>query len=107
MTHHHAISGGYHRNTGALHRVIAGYTDTPAAARAEIVASGATYLVACPGAIEMDIYREEAPNGLWARLDRGERFAWLTPVPITGSPVLAWRVNNSSRTPLSGTPVRP
>ncbi|MGW8278425.1 hypothetical protein ACWGK7_02890 [Sphingomonas aurantiaca] len=107
MTHHHAIAGGYHRNTDALHRVIAGFTDSPDAAHANIVASGATYLVACPGAIEMDIYRDEAPDGLWARLDRGERFAWLTPVPITGSPVLAWHVNNSSRTPLSGAPVRP
>lgn len=107
MTHHRAIAGGYHRNTRALHRVIAGFTDAPDAARADIIASDATYLVACPGAIEMDIYRDAAPNGLWARLDRGERFAWLTPVPITGSPVLAWRVNNSSRAPLSGAPVRP
>ncbi len=107
MTHHRALAGGYHRNTGALHRVIAGFTDAPAAARAEIVASGATYIVACPGAIEMDIYSDEAPNGLWARLERGERFDWLTPVPIAGSPVLAWRVNNSSRAPLSGAPVRP
>ena len=107
MTHHRAIAGGYHRNTGALHRVIAVFTDTPAAARAKIVASGATYLVACPGAIEMNIYRDDAPNGLWSRLERGERFDWLTPAPIAGSPVLAWRVNDSSRKPLSRAPVRP
>ncbi len=107
MTEHHAIAGGYHRNTGALHRVIAGFTDAPGSARAEILASGAAYLVACPGAIETDIYREDDPDGLWARLDRGERFDWLTPVPIAGSPVLAWRINDSSRAPLSGAPVRP
>ncbi|KQN24434.1 hypothetical protein ASF00_16505 [Sphingomonas sp. Leaf34] len=107
MTHHHAIAGGYHRNTHALHRVIAGFTDTPEAARAAIIASSATYLVACPGAVEMDIYRDAAPGGLWARLDRGERFAWLVPVSIPGSSVLAWRINNSSRAPLSGAPVRP
>ncbi len=107
MTRHRAIAGGYHRNTQALHRVIAGFTGRPDTARAEIIASGAAYLVACPGVIEMEIYREDAPNGLWAKLDRGERFAWLTPVPLTGSPVLAWRVINSSRGPLSGAPVRP
>lgn len=107
MTRHRAIAGGYHRNTGALHRVISGFTDSPDSARAEILASGATYLVACPGAVEMDIYRDIAPNGLWARLDRGERFAWLTPVPIAGSPVLVWKILDSSRKPLSRAPVRP
>ncbi len=106
-TRHHAIAGGYHRNSAALHTVMAAFMARPEAARASIVASHAAYFVVCPGMSETDIYREAAPNGLWARLDRGERFAWLTPVPIAGSPVLAWRVNNSSRAPLSGTPVRP
>lgn len=106
-TRHHAIAGGYHRNTRALHRVIAGFTDEPEAARTIILASGAAYVVACPDIMETDIYRDIAPNGLWARLDRGERFAWLVPVPIAGSPVLAWKVIDSSRAPLSGAPVRP
>ncbi|MEG8044150.1 hypothetical protein QP164_16255 [Sphingomonas sp. LR59] len=106
-TRHRAIAGGYHRNSAALHTVMAAFMGAPETARATIVASHAGYLVACPGLFEMDIYRDEAPRGLWARLERGERFAWLTPVPIAGSPVLAWRVNNSSRAPLSGAPVRP
>jgi hypothetical protein len=113
-TLHHAIAGGYHRNTHALRRVILGFTQTPEAARATIVASGARYLVACPGMIETSIYRDLAPDGLWARLDRGERFAWLVPVPIVGSPVLAWKVVGKiggkivdvSRTPLSRAPTR-
>ncbi len=95
MTGHDAIAGGYHRNTQALHSVIAGFTDAPDAARGTILTSGARYLAACPGLMETDIYRDIAPNGLWARLDRGERFAWLTPVPIVGSPVLAWRIDTS------------
>ena len=104
---HRAIAGAYHRNGAALHRVIVGFLGSPARAHDAIRSSGATYLVACPGLPETDLYRTVAPNGLWARLDRGERFAWLTPVQVAGSPVLAWRVNNSSRAPLYGTPVRP
>ncbi|MGA1799726.1 hypothetical protein VH567_13210 [Sphingomonas sp. 4RDLI-65] len=106
-TRHQAIASGYHRNTAAIHRVIAAFTERPDQARRLIDETHAGYLVACPGMSETDIYREIAPNGLWARLERGERFAWLTPVPIAGSPVLAWRVNNLSRAPLSGAPVRP
>lgn len=106
-TQHRAIAGAYHRNDAALHLVLTGFVGAPDRAHDAIQSSGAAYLVACPRLGETDLYRKTAPNGLWARLDRGERFAWLTPVPIVGSPVLAWRVSNSSRTPLSGTPVRP
>ncbi len=106
-TKHRGIASGYHRNVAAMHRVIATFTGSPKAAEAMIIASGAQYVVGCPALDETEIYKHFAPNGLWARLERGERFAWLTPVPIAGSPVLAWRVNNSSRAPLSGAPVRP
>lgn len=106
-TRHRAIASGYHRNTAAIHRVIAAFTERSDQAHRLIDKTHAAYLVACPGLSETDIYRKIAPNGLWARLERGERFDWLTPVPIVGSPVLAWRINNSSRAPLSGAPVRP
>lgn len=86
-----AIAGGYHRGAAAIARVITGFTAAPAAARATIVASGADYLAVCPGMPEVDTYRELAPDGLWARLARGERFDWLRPLPVRG-PVLAWRV---------------
>ena len=45
----------------------------PDAARTIVLASGADYLVACPGMNELDLYRFTAPGGLWARLERGER----------------------------------
>ncbi len=96
-TPHRAIAGGYHRNATAIHEVIATFIGTPEAARHMIVASGARYVVGCPGENEMELYKATAPNGFWARLERGDRFDWLQPVPIAGSPVLAWRVNDRAR----------
>jgi hypothetical protein len=90
-TSHRAIAGGYHRGAAAMARVITGFTAAPPAASATVMASGADYLAACPGMPEMDTYRRLAPHGLWARLDRGERFDWLQPLPVRG-PALAWRV---------------
>lgn len=90
-TAHHAIGGPYHRAPAPMTQVIAGFTEPPARARTIIYATGARYVAVCPGLNEMDIYREQFPDGLWARLARGERFAWLRPVPIAG-PVRAWRV---------------
>lgn len=88
-THHRAIGAGYHRNSAALHRVLAAFLASPDRARALVTASGADYLIGCPGM--SDAYRRYAPNGLWARLERGERVSWLTPIP-TNSPMLLWRV---------------
>ncbi|WP_058754587.1 hypothetical protein [Sphingomonas endophytica] len=90
-TRHRAIAGGYHRSPWAMARVMIGFGASPAPARAVILASRADYLAACPGTNEMERNRRRAPNGLWARLERGERFDWLQPLPIRG-PALAWRI---------------
>ena len=90
-TPHRAIAGGYHRNAAAMTRVITGFLAPPARARAVILATHADYLAVCPGMPEMIGYRDRAPDGLWARLERGERFDWLRPVPV-GGPALVWRV---------------
>lgn len=91
-TPHKAIGSGYHRNAQAIHRVLATFLGSPEAARASVLASNADYVVGCPGANETEIYKSAAPQGFWARLERGERFDWLQPVHIPGSPVLAWKV---------------
>jgi hypothetical protein len=90
-TPHRAIAAPYHRNNDALHRVIAAFIAPPARAEALIRASRADYVVVCPGDGEMDIYRKVAPDGLWGRLARGERFGWLAPI-ATGNAALLWRV---------------
>ncbi|HEX8300665.1 hypothetical protein [Sphingomonas sp.] len=91
-TPHSAIGSGYHRNSESIRRVLATFLGTPEAARASVMASGAAYVVGCPGANETEIYKSAAPQGFWARLERGDRFAWLQPVKIPGSPVLVWKV---------------
>jgi hypothetical protein len=97
LTPHGAIAGGYHRNAEAIHRVLATFMAEPDAAHRLIAQTGAAYVVGCPGENETEIYKKEAPTGLWARLERGERIAWLQPVPIPGSPVLAWRIVQPQR----------
>ncbi|MBN8815783.1 MAG: hypothetical protein J0J06_10080 [Sphingomonas sp.] len=98
-TRHEAVAGGYHRNNNRMHLVMAAFMGRPDDARRAIAATGSAYVVGCPGLGETELYAKAAPNGFWARLERGERFDWLQPVPIKGSPVLAWRV-------LPGTPPR-
>jgi hypothetical protein len=91
-TEHRAIGSGYHRNDAAIHRVMATFMADPNSARASVMASGARYVAGCPGENETELYKKNAPNGLWSRLERGDRFDWLQRVPIPGSPVLVWRV---------------
>ena len=91
-TAHHAIGSGYHRNVAAIHRVLATFLAQPETAHRLIAASHADYVAGCPGENETELYKHYAPDGLWARLERGERFPWLERVTIPGSPVLAWRV---------------
>jgi len=91
-TRHLAIASGHHRNAAAMHDVITGFTAPPERARAIIAHYRADYLVGCSGLPEAMLYDAVAPHGLWARLERGERFGWLRPVPMPGSPVLVWRV---------------
>ena len=98
-TRHEAVASGYHRNNDSMHVVMATFMGSPDAARRAVAATGATYIVGCPGLGETNLYDKAAPNGFWARLERGDRFDWLRPLPIKGSPVLAWRV-------LPGTPPR-
>ncbi|UIJ45303.1 hypothetical protein LZK98_20050 [Sphingomonas cannabina] len=106
-TSHRAIAGGYHRNVAAMHRVIATFIADPEEAHRSVLASGARYVVGCPGENETEIYKSAAPNGFWAQLERGERFDWLEPVPIAHSPVLAWRVVYPSKHGLSQGGSRP
>lgn len=94
-TRHRALASGHHRNAPAMRDVIVAFVGAPDVARDVLDRRRADYLVACPGFPELAIYRDAAPAGLWARLERGERFDWLQPVPIAGSPVLAWRVLRS------------
>jgi hypothetical protein len=91
-THHRAITSGYHRNSAVMHDIISAFIGTPEAAHVLIRRYRADYVLLCPGMNEPVLYRAQNPAGFAARLLRGERFDWLQPVPIAGSPVLVWRV---------------
>lgn len=86
------IASGYHRNAPAMRFVIASFMAQPARARDAILGRGVDYVIGCPGISENLAYANDAPHGLWARLENGERFDWLEPVPIPNSPILVWRV---------------
>jgi len=106
-TPHRAVAGGYHRAARAMEQVMIGFTAPPARARAAILASGAEYLAAVPGLPELELYRALAPDGLWARLARGERVAWLRPIRLKGR-ALVWQVRRDPpSTPLPAGPARP
>ncbi|MEH3041067.1 MAG: hypothetical protein PGN21_13470 [Sphingomonas paucimobilis] len=86
------IASGHHRNLERMRFVLTSLMAKPAIARGPVTAYGVDYIVGCPGNPDNANLVNEAPHGLWARLENGERFDWLEPVPIPDSPILAWRV---------------
>lgn len=94
VTHHSAIAGPYHRNGDAILDVHHAFDGPPEQARAIAKRHGATLLLTCPNMSESTIYRSRSPNGFYARLSRGEKFDWLTPVPLpASSPLKLWRIS--------------
>ncbi|MEA3389610.1 hypothetical protein [Sphingobium sp. CCH11-B1] len=94
-TGHRIVATGHHRNAVGITTVIRGFTAPPAQART-IVASvnggkGADYLLTCDDLGEYRGYVKLAPNGLAARLARGQVPAWLQPLPGKG-PLHIYRV---------------
>lgn len=92
FTHLRPIASGHHRNLDRMRFVLTSLMAKPDIARGPIAAHGIDYIVGCPGNPDNVNLVKEAPHGLWARLENGERFDWLEPVPIPNSPLLAWRV---------------
>lgn len=93
VTPHKAIAGPYHRNGDAILDVHHAFDGDPDAARAIMLRHGATLLMTCPNMSESTVYRARSPNGFYARLAGGEKFAWLEPVPLpASSPLLLWRI---------------
>lgn len=90
-THHRLAGSGYHRNTAAIHRVIAAFTGTPEAARQIMADAGLRYVLIDPADGEPTIYRRAAPDGLMARLLADRPPTWLQPVPLPGSSLKLWR----------------
>ncbi len=95
FTKHTIVSTGHHRNKQAMHDVIATFVGSPDAAREIIKHRKIDYIAVCPNSYEMVIYRQNAPDGLWAQLMQNKVPAWLKPMPNIGINRI-WKVDLSA-----------
>jgi hypothetical protein len=94
VTHHNAIAGPYHRNGDAILDVQHAFGRSPANARRIMQQHGATLLLLCPNMSEATIYRARNPGGFYDRMARGEKFDWLTQLPLRkGAPYRLYRIS--------------
>ena len=94
VTHHKAVAGPYHRNGDAILDVHHAFGGTPEAARAIMLRHGATLLLTCPNMSEATVHQARHKTGFYSRLVKGERFDWLTPIPLPrDSPLKLWRIS--------------
>ena len=98
-THHKGIAGPYHRNGRAIADVMRAWAGSPAAAEAIVRRHHADYVIACGSPAEAQLYDRRGPDGLHARLMRGQVPGWLAPVslnPVNMNPVnmnnAQWRI---------------
>jgi hypothetical protein len=93
VTHHHAITGPYHRNGEQIADVMKAFRGSPEQARSIVMKYQAEYLMICPNSSTTTIFLSEAPKGFYAQLNKGQVPAWLTPVDLPkDSPFRIWRV---------------
>lgn len=93
VTHHDAIAGPYHRNGQAILDIHHAFDGPPEQAREIAKRHGATLLLVCPYFAESTVYKARSPNGFYARIEKGESFPWLEPMPLPAkSPYKLWRI---------------
>jgi hypothetical protein len=88
-----ALSGPYHRNVEGDLAALNALIGTDREAHDIVRRYGITIVASCPGNAETKDLQHRAPNGLAARLARGDVPAWLAPVPSTmDQPLKLYRV---------------
>jgi hypothetical protein len=91
-TPHAVFAAPYHRNVAGNTALLDTMLATPEAAARKLGTLGADYLALCPGSLEETRYSGLAPEGLAARLARGEAMPFLAPVSMPASSLKIWRV---------------
>lgn len=92
-TEHAVFAAPFHRNNDGNLAMIRAMMAAPDEARRILKERGADYVVLCRGSLELLELTEMAPDGLAARLGRGEAPHFLQPVALNGAGNLtAWRV---------------
>ncbi len=81
MSAHSVVAGPYHRGEAAILDTVRTMNGAPDEARAILSRRRIDYLVICPTSAEVRDTLPEAPDGLLARLVRGDSVPWLQPVP--------------------------
>ena len=92
LTHHSVVATPIHRNVHGNRLAYEVLLATPDAARTMLAGSGVTYIAWCPGSPENRTLAREAPQGVLARLMRGERVGWLAPIDSPPAGLRLYRV---------------
>jgi hypothetical protein len=92
FTAHKVVATGHHRNQIAMRDVINAFILPPDQARKIFANRKIEYLALCPASFELMIYADDAPNGLWAQLKKGNRPEWLRPAINVGGNIV-WEIN--------------
>ncbi|SFH88115.1 hypothetical protein [Bradyrhizobium sp. Gha] len=92
-TEHSVFAAPYHRNNDGNLVMLHTMTETPQAARDMVRARQVDYILTCNGSIDQEDLVRIAPEGLAARLGRGEAPDYLEPVQAASKPGwTVWRV---------------
>jgi hypothetical protein len=79
-----AVSGPYHRDASGILDTYAVFTKPPAQSEAIVARRGIDYLAFCKPAPDYAFYRaHDEGKGILSLLARGEKVAWLEPIPST------------------------
>jgi hypothetical protein len=92
FTAHKVVATGHHRNQIAMRDVINAFILPPDQAREIFARRNIDYLVACEASFELMIYEDDAPEGLWAQIRKGNRPDWLKPPIMVGGNTV-WKVD--------------
>lgn len=93
QTRHSVAATGHHRATKAMSGVVGAFLGSPDEAYRIVQDSGAQYVVICAELPEVQLYRDENPEGFASMLIANEAFDWLEPVAIELPPLFkVWRV---------------
>ena len=92
FTGHRTLSAPYHRNQAGMLTALRIGMSPPAQAKSYLDQAGVTLLTFCAADPQVERVMEEAPDGLYARLEKGQIPVWLQPIESTmGKPVEIFR----------------
>ncbi|GAA0478919.1 hypothetical protein GCM10009096_21100 [Parasphingorhabdus litoris] len=92
QTSHSVLATSHHRNDAAMADQIRIFTSKPETARSILEDRNIEIIMTCPNEAELKTYAKKHPDGLWAKLDGGEKFEWLEPITLAKDSPSLWRI---------------